>query len=328
MKNLLYALLLAVGLCPVWGQIAQSRPEHCGILGDVSPPLPDISATIDQHGQAVLYIGRGSFARGMPLMVGTLPSLISEIAAVCPLSDGRLVVFGDMRGAVAVHIVDRTKASVVDSFWVFSPEMAPAVMSPDQRWIVYQKSRPLHGVAATDELLVYDLTKTPPQNRLGDDLAGVGRLIFPPGQNGVPYDNINVPEDQIHHMGRVYWAADSRALLFTDQLASNPKKIILVTLDDRGVPAAFEHEITASDVRREVPGTGLDLTIARVEIGPDRAGSRSVLLDLCCPPRVLQLHKDDFQPAKPEVHVREEPTGEAELMQEGGRTIRRMKRKK
>src|SRR5262249_27618302 len=155
--------------------------------------------TIDQEGGAVLYVGRGASARGVALTLPGRPHphapSITEIVAVCPLPDGRLVVFGD-RGvtvAFAVFIVDPAKAVLVDSFGSWDP-----VMPPDRRWIVYEKGGPMHGSDVSSELLIYDLAKTPAQNRLGDELAGVGRLIFPPDQSEVPFNNINLPEDQIH----------------------------------------------------------------------------------------------------------------------------------
>lgn len=227
MRLVFFILISAVW--PVWGQIAQSHPEYCGIPGGANPSLPpDISATIDQtDGHVVLYIGRGGTATAVSLP----DSWISEIAEICPLSDGRLAVFADS-GATEVFIVDKVKASVVDWFSAYFP-----AMSPDQRWIVYRKFYPLHGVEAGDELLIYDLTKTPAQNRPEggyESKQTPGRVIFPPGPNDLPYANIGVPSDRMHFSGRdLYWAADSRALLFTDRVAGRPDRIILVTLDDR-----------------------------------------------------------------------------------------------
>ncbi len=312
MKLTLYALISAVCLCPIWGQIAQSHPEYCGIPGGVNPPPPDMSATIDSSGHAVLYLGRGRSTPGIPLR-GALPSSISEIAEVCPLSDGRLVVFGDF-GGTDIYIVDRTKASVVDTFTAYTPRI-----SPDQRWIAYVKMYPLHGVEATDEYLVYDLAKSPAQNRPDGnvtDTVDVGAVIFPPGQKNVGGDNIGVPREQLHGRGsEFYWAADSRAVLFVDGVPDNPKKIILVTLDEKGTPSALEHQVTVSDLcGREIPGVSPGTwTMDRAEVGPDRGGARTIVLDLHsgdgrCPARVAQLYESDFQPSKTEIHVTEEPT--------------------
>jgi hypothetical protein len=309
MRLALYALISAFCVGPVWGQIAQSHPEYCGIPGGASPPLLDISATIDSGGHAVLYIGRGKPTEGIPLE----GSLLAQIAEVCPLSDGRLVVFADIGGAIATYIVDRAKASVLDYFWAYAP-----LMSPDQRRIVYDKFYALHGVEGSSEYLIYDLAKGPAQNRPDGDaknFVDVGAVIFPPGQKNLDNDNTDVPRDQLHGRGSgFHWAADSRAVLFVDGVPDNPKKIVLVTLDEKGTPSALEHQITVGDLcGREIPGVNSGMwTMDRAEVGPDLGGTRAIVLDLHsddrrCPTRVVQLYKSDFQPAKTEVHIREEP---------------------
>jgi hypothetical protein len=203
---------------------------------------------------------------------------------------------------------------VVDEFAAYRP-----VLSPDQRWIAYVKIYPLHGTEATDEYLIYDLTKSPVQNRpVGDvnNSADVGAVIFPPGQKNLGGDNIGVPREQMHGGGLgFYWATDSRAVLFVDTAADGPKKLILVTLDEKGAPSALEHAITVGDFcGSEIPGVSQGVwRMDRAEVGPDRDGIRAVVVDLSsddrrCPSRVVQLFKSDFQPAKPEVHIRQEST--------------------
>jgi hypothetical protein len=300
-------LSLTFALPALWGQIAQSRPEYCGIPGGVNPALPDLSANIDQEGQAVLYIGRGDSVPGIPLTLGGLPSSISGIAEVCPLSDGRLVVFGDY-GGTAVYIAERTKPSVVDSFAAYHP-----VISPDQRWIAYVKAYPLHGVEGSDEYMIYDLTKTPAQNRPDGDAnnsTDVGRVVFPPGHENFPGSNTQLPEDQRHLGGnRLYWSSDSRAILFEDRTASD-RGIVLVTLDEKGTPTPSRHTLTLAEICGRNIGSGSLHTwrLERAEIGPDVTGSRAILVDLVsfgdnrCTPHVVQLHREDFQPSKTEVN--------------------------
>ncbi len=313
MKLAVLALVCAV--CPAWAQIAQSHPEYCGIPGDVNPRVPpEVSAIIDQSdGHAVVYVRQGSSTREIPLMIGTLPSLISEISQVCPLSDGRLVIFGEF-GGTDVFIIDTAKASLVDSFPTYFP-----VMSPDQRWIVYRKFYPTHGVEASDELLIYDLTKTPAQNRPGGNSnspTDVGRLLFPPGQSDIPFDNIGVPREQMHFIGRrLYWAADGRALLFKDQVEGRADAVVLATLDNQAKWAVFEHRVSVGEMcGGDVPDADLNWRIDRAEVGADRLGGRLITVDLGhrsdrrCLPHLVQLYKNDFQPVKPEVHVAKEPS--------------------
>jgi hypothetical protein len=306
MKPALFVLLSAVCLRPVWGQIAQTHPEYCGLPGDVNPPPSDISASLDPQGHATLYIGRGNSARGILLMLDSLPSLISELTQVCPLSHGRMVVFADYVGT-DLYIVDPSKTALVDSFLAYNP-----VISPDQRWIAYMKFYP-RGVEGAAEYMIYDLTKTPTQNR-PDGVGGsidVGKVIFPPGHENFPASNTVGPVDQEHLGGtRLYWAADSRAILFGERARSGPG-IVFITLDEKGVPSAFRHPLTPAEIcGRDIPsGSPLSWRLDQVEIGPDAAGSRVILLDIGsgdsrCAPHVLQLHSEDFQTAKTEVHVR------------------------
>jgi len=307
MKVALFALFSTVCMCPISGQIEQSHPQYCGIPGGVSPPLPDISATVDQReGRTTLYIGRDSAAVGIPL-VG---SPISEIAEVCPLPDGRLVVFGDMGGAVAVNIVDKTKASVVDLFWAYYP-----VISPNQRWIAYLKFYPLHGVEGSNQRMIYDLTRTPTQNRPDEepnDTIDVGRVIFPPGHQNFPGSNTQLPENSRHLGGnRLYWSSDSRAIVFEDRVADG-SWIVLITLDEKGTPTPSRHPLTRAEIcGRDIPNGGPhSWRLDRAEIGPEFAGDRAIQIDLSssgdnrCAPHVLQLHREDFQPAKTEVNGR------------------------
>jgi hypothetical protein len=237
---------------------------------------------------------------------------VYRIDEVCPLPDGRLVVF-DGSGATEVVVVDPATDSV-DAFVSYWP-----VISPDQRWIVYQKMYPLHGVRGSSEYLVYDLRKSAAQNRPDGDVSNdtdVGTVIFPPGQKNVSGDNIGVANDLLH-LGTpgFYWAADSHAVLFVDAIADQPKKVILVALDDKGTPTAVEHEITVADLC----GAAISIPalptwrMDRAEVGAERDGARSIVFDLQsddvhCPSRIVQLSDSDFRPTKMETHVRQVPT--------------------
>jgi len=315
MKLAAIPLILSTALCPLSGQIYQSRPEYCGRPADANPPLPDISAAFDGNGEAVLHVGAAGPARGISLHgAGSLPSILHRIDEVCPLDDGRLVVFGGL-GATEILIVDPAKGTVVDDFFVWRP-----VISPDQRWIVYEKMYPAHGAPdPSSEDLMYDLSKSAAQNRPGGDLANtsdVGAVIFPPGQKNLPFDNLRLPADQRHSLqSRFFWASDSRAIVFEDELASQPNKIILVTLDEKGTPTALEHEITATDLCGNSPPDVKTLwrRLDRAEVGSDRNGTRMMVLDLSsddarCPTHIIQLSTSDFQPSRTEMHVRQEPT--------------------
>ena len=322
MKTIILTVSFAISLCPVWAQITQSHPEYCGIPGGVNPPSPNVSATLNRSaGHATLYIGQGSAVE--------LPGLISEISEVCPLSDGRLVVFGEIPRyegiAENIFVVDTTKNSLVDSFWVYH-----SVLSPDQRWIAYTKFAPFY-VEASTEIMLYDLSKTPAQNRPKDDDSwnkidpeiDVGTPIFPPGHENFALSNIFRSGDHqiVHTVGTLYWSPDSRAIVFKDVVANDPG-IALVTLDQNGAASVFRHALTEADICGSGPGGGLGAAtksvsaavgsanrmwqLDRADFGP----SGAIVLDVSsssgagCGPHVLQLRQDDFQPATPELHVK------------------------
>jgi len=305
MKLVLLSLISAV--FPLLGQIAQSHPEFCGIPGGINPPLPpDVSATVTDD-RAVLHIRQGTTDAVVPLMLGTLHSSISEIAEVCPLTDGRLVVFATGGWPTDVHVVDPARAAQLDSFSASGP-----VLSPDQRWIAYVKFIPPRPDESSSEYMIYDLTKTPAQNRPPDvvltETETVGRVIFPPGHENVFGSGIGLPEELLHlGGGSLYWAPDSRAILFEDRTASGPG-IVLVTLDEKGTASAFRHALTAGEVcGREIPaGSSYAWKLDRVDIGAEAAGNRAIVVDLSaagdnrCLPHALQLHREDFQAAKVE----------------------------
>jgi hypothetical protein len=285
-----------------WGQIAQSHPEFCGLADGVNPPLPDLSATVDADGHAVLYVGQGN--TGIPL-----PRSITQLSEVCPLSSGLLAVFGDF-GGTEVLIVDPAKKTLDDSFAAYHP-----VISPDRRWIAFVKMYPLHGVDGSDQYMLYDLAKPAAANRPdgnAKDTTEVGRVIFPPGHENFPGSNINLPKSQQHHGGtRIHWAPDSRAIAFEDRTAEGPG-LVLVTLDDNGIPSAFRHALTPAEVcGRDFPsGTFVSWKVTRAELGPDLAQSGGIRIEIDasngdgCIPHILLLQKADFHIAKTEANAR------------------------
>jgi len=107
-------------------------------------------------------------------------------------------------------------------------------MSPDQRWIVYRKAYPSQGteLPVSQEYLLYDLSKSPAQNRAPgvalDDNGDVGAPIYPLGQKNLPGDNIGVPDHQLHSMvSDFYWSPDSKALVFADLLLDKVSLVLV-----------------------------------------------------------------------------------------------------
>jgi hypothetical protein len=174
-------------------------------------------------------------------------------------------------------------------------------------------------LSRTDEYLIYDFTKSPAQNRPEGSLrdsTNVGTAIFPPGQKNVSGDNIGVPENQLHTRGsQFYWASDSRAIMFADQLNNAANSMVFVVLNDRGEPSAFQHQVTITDMcGREIADVKLNWTMDRPRMGTDLGNGRPISAevgssDARCPAHVLQLNsKVDFRPSATEVHLVQTPT--------------------
>jgi hypothetical protein len=210
-----------------------------------------------------------------------------------------------------IFIVNPAKNSLVDSFMAYRP-----VISPNQRWIAYVKFAPYY-VEASTEIMLYDLSKPAAQNRPPSDpvhpnneKTDAGTIIFPPGHEN--FDGSNILDDNnpqiVHSAGKLHWAPDSRAIVFTDMVADNPA-ILLVTLDDHGTPAAFRHALTETEAcGRDTPAKAgpKNLKLDRAEFQP----SGTIALDLGpsgdarCAPHVLQLRREEFQAAATELHVK------------------------
>ena len=307
---------LIVCACPVFGHIAQTRPRFCGLPENTSVPVP-LGVSMQVTNNEAELITDGEKAILLP------DSYYAKILQICSLSGGKLAVLSDVgRGHTVVYIVDTLKQEVVDWFYGFSP-----VISPDRRWIVYDKFLPGSVQApTTSEYLIYDLTRTPAQNRsdgnVDDHYDNIGAVIYPPGQKNLPLDNIGVPEEQVHAGGYdFYWAPDSRAIVFGD-LTRAASNVVLVKLDDRGIPTAFEHDISRVDPCGFFQGNWAEF-VRHAEIGPGSSEERVLLVEIQssigCKPRSIGLHESDFRPAKAEVHVLPKPAKKARKAEEPAR---------
>ena len=198
-------------------------------------------------------------------------------------------------------------------------------MSPNQRWLVYRKFYPRHtDLPVSEEYLLYDLTKSPTQNRLPDvpltDHDNVGIAIFPLGQKNLNGDHIGVPDSQKHSFktNAFLWAPDSRAIVFADILQGK-LSIVLVTLDENGNTKGLVRPVSLSEVCGPTAQNGdlplLDDAASAVE--SDQGGDRLIHLVFItgmvpdCDPKKLDLRLGDFQQAATEVPVLRKPTHKA-----------------
>ena len=101
MKGALLAVLLA-SLCPSSAicQSLQLHPELCGAAGSAISPPPGFSAVVDREKFAVKFFFRDG--------VATLEAqaFLNEIEEICPLPNGRVVVFGETGGPDAIYIIE------------------------------------------------------------------------------------------------------------------------------------------------------------------------------------------------------------------------------
>ena len=293
---------------PSFGQIQQKYPEFCG-KADSAVPLPaNVRATIDlSQGQGILYIQNGDANTKIKLN-----GVVNAINEVCPLNDGRWVVFasshpGEPEGIAEIYIVDSSKASLLETIWGFAP-----VLSPDQKWLVYRKFHPERAeLLMSEEYLLYDLTKSPAQNRQSgvplDDGDSVGIALFPVSPNHRVVDNIGVSEDQVHTpVSSFYWASDSRAILFGDGLQGT-FSIVWVDLEN-GKPMARVHPVSPAEVC-SAPAINLEqVGVEQIEASAEQNSDRTVRVSFrlftdACVSKPLELHRADFQPAKTEIHT-------------------------
>jgi hypothetical protein len=161
MKGILLTVLLVLSCSGSANcQLPQLHPELCGTPNGVVALPVGMSAVIDRDDVIVRF-----FFKNAATISAT--AFLDEIAEVCPLSDGRIVVFGagsgGLRGATSIYVIDEATPALLDNFGGYQP-----IMSPDQRWIVYRKSySPHNSEPVTEEYLLYDLSKGPADNRAG-----------------------------------------------------------------------------------------------------------------------------------------------------------------
>jgi hypothetical protein len=147
---------------------------------------------------------------------------------------GKLAIFGRVLANTSmVTIVDTRTWRPIDSFFCFRP-----AISPDKRFLVFEKVYPAHFQANISSLyLIYDIKATPEANRNQgipvENRIDVGRPIFPPGAQNMPGDNINVPLEKQHMMAsnKFYWSKDSSRVMFADS-AGGENALISVDISE------------------------------------------------------------------------------------------------
>jgi hypothetical protein len=307
-RTALVVLLVASFSGTAVGQVLQRRPDFCGLAG-MAVPLPrGVSAiSYPQKGYSDLLVGDGA-----PAVRLDMDEVIDQ---VCEVPDHRIVVFGSAGPyGTNISIVDTEKAALVDTFLVHDP-----VLSPNGRWIVYRKFFPRQtDLPTSDEYLLYDLSKTPAQDRPSEPFSldrldtDVGTAIYPLGWKNEPGDNIGAPEEQRHgHMSPSFWAPDSKAIVFADTLHEGKPDIVLIAIDDRGATTAATYPYSLLECKGDEAVARGKQAQPSIEFGPQQGSDLPILMKFesaGCAPMTLQLRRESFRPAKGEDRIVEKPT--------------------
>lgn len=282
-----------------FGQAPQDHPELCGRPGtSIRLPTGVTTASVPSEGHSELRI------QGLASAI-VFPGVMEEVQQVCPIPQSKMVVLGLANAALYnIDIVGLTDASLLDSFYGFSP-----IIAPNQRWLVRRKFYPAQSVSS-EEYLLYDLTQDWAHNRepgvSRSDMDLVGKVIYPAVKGNEPFYNVNLPINETHtfRSASFYWAPDSRALAFADSVQGQ-LSLVLVSLDQSEIRASAYH-ISSSEACPAAQGTS-SLMLSDTEVSLPVNGRREIRATFktggspCH--EILTLQSDEFTPAAPEIHA-------------------------
>ncbi|HEY1339910.1 MAG TPA: hypothetical protein VGF59_20500 [Bryobacteraceae bacterium] len=277
--------LLAI---PLLGQIAQDRPDLCGTPDRIVPVPPNLAA----------FPFDGGIDLSIPLTGRTVDfrmGAVDAIQQICPLGNGRLLVFGRFNdpNGLAVYLIDAVKGVRLDRFSVRNP-----AVSPDQHWMALREYFPAFMESVpSEQYRLYDLTKDAAGNRFPGVnyayVAGTGRTMYPATAKHLPFEHGSVPPQETHSFegGSFAWAADSKALVFFDR---TPQRLaaVLVTIGEDDL-TTYLHPL---------PDETCPVSISRAEFTPSQSNAPpGVRIEFVgCPPLVLR--SSEFKLAPIEVH--------------------------
>ena len=288
-----FLLLAAVLAMPALSQIEQQNPELCGSpAGSVPVPAGVAAVSTPDEDSQVSITRNGSVAR---------IAIYGLIRQVCPLGGDKLAIFATFYGSVVndVYIVDGRTGSVLDN--VFGDT---ALISPDQHWLAYKNHFVPQGeVSQSDEYLLYDLTKSPSENRIpgADDK---GRVMYPVVPGNVPFNSFGLPDTQVHSFAAdsLYWAPDSKSIVFADELSSGQLSIVLVRIGAKEEITAYVRPVETSEI---CPA----LSLSHADVSPAGDSSFKVLSQFrshdaaACGPTTLLYYSNEFRLAETEHHA-------------------------
>jgi hypothetical protein len=305
-------LIAAIPLLPA--QVKQDQPELCGRPREIVVLPPNVTAnSFNTHSTLTIRLADSVANIEMPG--------VGEVAQVCPIPQGKLLVFGSLDGAYDIHILYASTGAVLDSDWVYDP-----AVSPDQRWLAYREFyAPQSEISLCEEYMLYDLSKTAEDNLVpGVDrrhVHGKGRVIYPSVPNAAPFEHLGLPENLCHQFraDALHWSPDSSALVFADSVLDQ-LSLVWVRLEADGLFTTYVHRLHTNEVCEAPPAEHPDisaLTMSGAEISTGSGSPveiRPQFRDFggVCKPKTLVLHESDFKRAEVEHHplppVRKRPT--------------------
>ncbi len=150
----------------------------------------------------------------------------------------KLAVIGDAGKSSAVVIFDLATKRLLDWFYCYAPQRV------SETWIVYVEWYPVHGAGEPKEVvLLYDLTKSPGENRL----PGAQRLIAPapitaaPITVGTPiYPESNVKKKS--YVNAAQNSAEAERLLTTSPFLLLPsQRLVFVAAKGQDFPTSWDY---------------------------------------------------------------------------------------
>ena len=285
-------------------QIAQDKPELCGKKNQFVPLPANISATQGDSGVfSTLFLKAAEMTSPAAIRV-----TMGSVDEVCPISQTRLVVFGNSNPATSIAIVDQKAGKLIDWFYAYDP-----AISPNQHWLVLRDFYPPQSeVPFSEEYLLYDLSKDKSGN-LAPNLTPytadtVGRVIYPAVDQNTPFEHSGLPQNQTHQFrsDAFYWSDDSQTLVFADSVQKVLFVVLVMIEGDQTHP--FIHTLTAGEACEQGSKGDIDNN-SYLMLSHAQAGSNGIELQFrssdygACKPVPVLLNRSDFVPAEPEVHI-------------------------
>jgi hypothetical protein len=297
LRRLQFAALCSIALAS--GQVAQDHPELCGRPG-VSIPLPTGVSIVTDLSEFRSALHSETLNKTIDF-----PPIMERVQQVCPIPHDEVVVFGLGTPALYnIEIVGLTDGSLLDSFYGYSPVIAPSLY-----WLARRKFYPAHA-PSSEEYMIYDLTKDWAHNRepgvSKSDMDLAGKVMYPAVAGDRPFYSDNLPISETHRFrsDAFYWSPDGQALLFADSVQEQ-LSLVLVLLEHDEIKA-YDYRLTNAEA---CPGGGVawEPTLSNADISLATNGHREIQASFKAGNSpcegTLTLQSGDFRPATPEVHA-------------------------